>query len=403
MYKSAGVQFAGALGMHCSGLCHWDSDITQYDMVNYGPKKDVFGSLIKAIKKQGLKTLGSFHAMSPSSIWGRTSREDSTFREPTMFSDDLDYDDNWSWQQGWFERVQEAYNKYPLDMLWFDCSFGNTIAGELKGYIYKGKFNYNGKRTIGGISETWQKKLIADYYNYMEGSGKTGEVIYKVNDIPANVGMRDIENGNLDGLQYDPWMADINIMQHKYYPTTWFYNPKNPIKDANCIVDMLIDITSKNGRMLLNVPPQADGSFTSTIKKEMADIGAWLKVNGEGIYDTNPWAIYGEGPTDIVHPGQHGQGYEAGALMPKYTSDDIRYTCKNNTIYAFALAEPKNNTVHMYALGSHQKLYPGEIKSITLLGSDATIEYEQEDTELIVTLPKDRTKEYAYCLKIVRK
>lgn len=405
MYKGAGAQFAGMIAMHGSGCVHWDSDITDWNLTNHGIKKDVFGSLIKAVRKEGMKTIGTFHAIQPYGIWGRESKNNATYHNPVKLSDRVKYNEehyyDGHWMQGWFERVQETYEKYDLDLVWFDTSFGGSVGAELNGIIKNGKYNYNGtkKSKFGGISETYQKKLIADYYNYNNKKGKDVDIIYKTNDIPVNVGMRDIENGNLNGLQYDPWMADINIMQHKY-SWTWFYYPKNPLKDANCIVDMLIDITSKNGRILLNVPPKADGSFAPIIKKEMEDIGNWLKINGEGIYGTTPWTIYGEGPTDIINPGQHGQGKKAGALMPKYTYKDIRYTCKNNCIYVFSLAEPKDDTMHMHALGNHMKLYPNEIKNITLLGNKSKIKYKQTENDLIVTLPKNRKKQYAYCLKI---
>ena len=121
--------------------------------------------------------------------------------------------------------------------------------------------------------------------------------------------MRDIENGNLTGMQYDPWMTDISMLAkpNDRWDEPWFWGEGQPIKSCDFIVDMLVDVTSKNGRMLLNVPPKVDGTFDEGITRELYAIGDWLEVNGEGIYASTPWCIYGEGDTVITDAGHHGQ------------------------------------------------------------------------------------------------
>ena len=173
------------------------------------------------------------------------------------------------------------------------------------------------------------------------------------------------------------------------------------MKDANTLVDMLVDITSKNGRILLSVPPLPDGSFTPEIRHELEEIGKWLKVNGEAIYGTIPWVFYGEGPTTVIHPGHHGQGQKQGKEMAKFTEQDIRFTQKGDVLYAICLGWP-GSELAVRALGYNGKLFPGDIQEVSLLGSDENISWEQTGDALLVRFPESKPCKYAYCLKIQR-
>ena len=403
LFKEAGAQFAGPVAIHGTGCVNWDSEVTSWNSTNYGPKIDILGEMAREVRKQDMKLVATFHNVRPKGIWGEKSLADRTFIEPTDDNSKERIDQ--TWMDGWYDRIFEAVSKYNIDLAWFDTSFGNTVKGDLNNYFIDGHYVPTEGKTydIGGISERYQRKLIADYFNDAAKEGREVEVLYKTHDIPANIGMRDIENGNLNGLQYDPWIADINMMHHDK-GWTWFYSDEQSIKDANCLVDMLIDMTSKNGRLLLNVPPYADGSFAPRVVKELKDLGAWLKVNSEGIYGTTPWSIAGEGPTRIKHEGHHGQGKMKGREMAHFTAADLRYTSKGNAIYAFILDTPTDSNILFKGLGSGNKLYPGEVLNVELLGCKEALDWEHLPEGLQIKLPKaEHLGQFAHCFKVTIK
>ncbi|GAB6164024.1 alpha-L-fucosidase [Thermostilla marina] len=405
LFKAAGAQFAGPVAWHGNGLLNWDSKITDWNSVKHGPKVDIFGELAREIRKRDMKLLSSFHLCEGTAIWGPMSKENPVYLDPRKDNSKwiLGPEGRWSRESmiGWAERIEEAIDLYRPDMIWLDVSFGGTVGPELRGHFVEGRLVEGGDNSVGGVPEEFQQRIIAGYFNRAIDWGKEVAVIYKSHDIPPGIGMRDIEDGNLTGLQYDPWMADIDMNLHQHW-RSWFYNPKNGIKSTDTLIDTLVDITSKNGRVLLNVPPLPDGSFPPEVRKELLEIGEWLKINGEAIYDTIPWVFYGEGPTTVNHPGHHGQGQNGGRDIPKYTAKDIRFTQKHHFLYAICLDWPGEQMV-VRALGWKGKLYPGDIVNVSLLGYDQPVTWKQTAEALIVDMPAEPPCKYAYVLKIERR
>ena len=403
LFQAAGAQFGGPVAWHGSGMLNWDSQITDWNSVQKGPGVDIFGSLAEELRIRDMKILASFHT---STIWGPVSKDNPVYLDPSEDNDEY-YTSNEGRRgdetlQGWYDRITEAIDTYQPDIVWVDVGFGGTVGPELRSDILNGRLLDTGNNALPGLRENFQQKFISHYYNKGIEWGKEVELLYKSFDIPPGIGMRDIENGSLMGLQYDPWIADINMAHHYEWPSVWFYKAENPMKDANMLVDMLIDMTSKNGRMLLNVPPLPDGTFAEDVRTELLAMGDWLKINGEAIYGTIPWVFFGEGPNEVTSEGHHAQGRRRGADIAQFNEKDIRFTVKDNILYAICLGWP-GEELSIRALGHRGKLYPGDILSISLLGCDQEIEWEQTADALVVQFPGSPPCDFAYSLKIKRK
>ena len=208
----------------------------------------------------------------------------------------------------------------------------------------------------------------------------------------------DLERGVSNGGETVPWQTDTCIGSWHYELSVF---DRHRYKTALQVTQMLIDIVSKNGQLMLSIPLRGDGTLDEDEVQILEGLASWIAPNGEGIYSTRPWKVYGEGPSvSITAPaGQFGGARDVRA----YTAEDMRFTSKGDLLYAFVMAWPEGGKVTIKSLAQGSEHYPKDIARVELLGSNGPLNFTREATGLVVTLPEQKPNDFAYALKITAK
>jgi len=273
----------------------------------------------------------------------------------------------------WKAKIQEVIDKYKPDLMWFDFMLGGTMRSSM----------------LGGVQEKYQKDFLTYYFNKAIEWGREVEVTYKAHDLPPGVGIVDIELGRMSELTYHNWITDTDIA----VGGAWSHIQGAEYKSVETLVHNLVDNVSKNGYLLLNVGPKASGEIPEPAKERLLGIGKWLDVNGEAIYGTTSWVTYGEGPTKMGKGGHFSERQEVS-----YTAKDIRFTVKDNALYAISLGWPGDEITTR----TLKRLYKTEISSITMLGVDKELKWSMTNNGLKIKTPSEKPCKYAYTFKISR-
>lgn len=231
------------------------------------------------------------------------------------------------------------------------------------------------------------KKLCAYYYNRAEEWGKEVTINYKHEAFPPTVATFDVERGALTDISPVPWQTDTAIGKY-----SWGYRKDNEYKSSRQIITDLIDIVSKNGMLLLNIGPKPDGTITDEETTVLKELGAWLKENGEGIYETTFWKTFGEGEINSE------EGFFKDGDEKQYTEKDFRFTYKNGFIYAFQM-RPNGNDAVIKTLKKHSR-HDYIINNIKLLSTGEKLEYERNEDGLLIRLLGKISGDLPVCFKI---
>jgi alpha-L-fucosidase len=370
LYKKVGAKYFVSMATHHDDFFLWNSKIHSWNSVNMGPKKDVVGLWQKAAKKEGLRFGVSEH-LGASYTWFQKSRgADKTgpmagvpydgtnpdfeelYHPKTAENDTQWLTNNPENQKNWLACITELIDNYQPDLLYSDSELPFAEVG---------------------------RTMLAHYYNQdMSKNGGNLQAVYTCKMNPSNgKWVQDVERGALDSISPYPWQTDTSIGD-------WYYRTGQKYMTGTQVIQMLIDIVSKNGNLLINVVQTPEGDLEPDVLTILDEIGKWTPINGEGIYGTRPWKVYGEGPSTQKNQAK-GQFGGVKDVRP-YEASDIRFTTKGETLYAFCMSAPKGD-IKITSLGKTSKLNNKAIASVKILGSNAKLAWKQEDGALVITKP----------------
>ena len=394
-----------------------------WNSTKIGPKKDLIAGWEKAARKNGLYFGVSVHAAHAWSWMETAQRSDKS----GPFAG-VAYDGKLSKADGkgkWWDGLdpQELYEQnHPLSansqnnvMIHKQWNWGNGVSVPSKEYCEK---FYN--RTIDLIDSynpdmvyfddtafpLWPisdagLRIAAHMYNRsIRKNGSLEAVIFGkiLDDLQRKCMVWDIERGQSNAIEPLPWQTDTCIGAWHYDRT--IYNNKR-YKSAKTVIHTLADVVSKNGNLLLSIPVRGNGTIDEQERAIVEEIGKWMAVNSDAIYDTRPWAVFGEGPAMESAAPISAQGFNEGKGKP-FTSLDIRFTTKNNVVYAVVMGWPENGQVLIKSMKEGTNNLNKSIENVKMLGMDSNLSFKQTAEGLTVNLPERKPElSYAFALRIV--
>ena len=417
LYKSAGAQYFMAMANHHDNLDLWNSKYHKWNSVKVGPKKNIIAGWEKAARSNGLPFGVSVHA-SHAWMWyepaqlsdkkgelagvpydGKLTKADGKGtwwegldpQELYAQNHELSKGYNWEWKEGiittpskeycnkFYNRTIDLINKYDPDLVYFDDSQlplwpVSDVGLRIAAHVYNKSIKEHGelRAVINGkiLDENQRKAMVWD-----------------------------IERGQANEIQPLPWQTDTCI-------GGWHYDrglyERNGYKTSATVIQTLVDIVSKNGNLMLNIPVRGDGSIDEKERKIVEQIGQWMKINGESIYGTRPWKIFGEGPAQQNTAKLDGPGFNEGKGKA-FTHEDIRFATKGDHLYATAMGWPENGKLIIKSLAKNSEHFPKEIQKIEWFPTKQTLTFERNENGLIVSLPEKTSDEltYANVIKIL--
>ena len=393
LYRRSGARYFVALAAHCDNVDLWDSP-HPWNTTAVGPRRDIVGAWQRAARSVGLPFGLSFHnnwtwrwldvahgtdpetgephdgardhagiGPDPGRLYPPPHRPGAA-PPPEIAAD-------------FYHRVRTALDRYRPDLVYLD---DGRLPFDLGSVVQSEPIS-----TLG-------LEVLADYYTDCPTGG-----IVTIKDVPAEdrtAVVLDSERRQLDGIQDHPWQFDTSDGEwFDCAGTEDFFHPR---KTSRQVIHTLVDVVSKNGCLLLNVPQRADGTLDDHARTLLAEVGAWLDVCGEGIYDTVPWRRFGEGRTGLGGT----QGYEGYNEADRdYGADDLRFTCRDDQVYATLLGWPADRRAVITSLGTDQAPADRDPSQVTLLGH-GPVTWRREPAALIIDLPPDPPTRSASMIKI---
>ena len=392
LYKKAGAKYFCSMAVHHDGFDLWDSKYQpRWNSAAMGPKRDIVGAFKKAAEKEGLRFAVSEH-LAPSYHWFSTSHaSDKTGPLAGVpydganpaFADlyhDLPKDypyGQWvndrqapdPWRLHYFRRIKDLVDNYQPDLLYTD---GDIFFEQYGLAIVANLYNLDAKRHGGRCEAVYTSKLASDC--------QTGTCVL------------DWERGVAAGISANPWQTDTCIGD-------WHYNREAKYKTPKQVIDLLVDIVSRNGNLMLNFPLPNSGELDYEELVILDETAKWMAINSEGIHATRPWKTFGDGPAATAPPSSGGTRFnEAG--RHDLTAEEVRFTTKGDTMYAFIMGWPEKQAV-VKPLATTSTFSPPKIQNVELLGYKDKVRWTQDENGLTVLMPEQKPCDHAITLKIV--
>lgn len=370
LFKAAGADYVIPVAEHHDGFAMYDCSRSPWTATKLGPRRDVIGELAAAVRQHDMMFGLSSHR---AEHWwffegGRefaSDVQDERYSslygpaQPQATQPDAPFLDDW------LARTRELVELYQPEIIYFDW------------WIEQPAF------------APYLQQFAAYYYNQAAERQRGVVINYKEAGFPEGAAVYDVERGQLAGIRALPWQTDTSISK-----SSWCHIQDQDYKTAQSIIGDLIDIVSKNGRLLLNVGPRADGTIANQEVAILHEIGGWLQINGEAIYGTRPWHTFGEGPTEVSG------GKFTDTQRQAFTSQDIRFTTRADTLYAICLGQPES-AVDIRSLGSGSAVAADRIAAITMLGSPDALSWSQHESGLVIQPPARLSSDHPVTFKIV--
>ncbi|MCP9235850.1 alpha-L-fucosidase [Lewinella sp. JB7] len=367
LMQDAGARWGGPVAQHHDGFAMWDSELNPWNAADMGPKRDITGELTAALRKRDMKVITSFHH-------ARNLQRNAADREhwdgwsshypynPAYATGSEDPKLRWlygnvpekEWYPYWLGQLEEVIDQYNPDIIWFDV-------------------------WLNLIPEQYRKEFVAYYFNHATARNQEVVIAHKKDDLPIEVSVLDIEQGGKTDVSERVWLTDITLSNK-----SWSYVEGQTYKDPALVLRNFIDVVSKNGVVLLNISPRADGSIPQEQKDVLHTMGDWLKKYGEAIYDTRPRSKYGFGNAKSKENRFGGQ-----TATIEYSASDVRYTESKDhkAIYAIFLGAPEPGEVELDGLGAIDFPPKTPVKRVTVLGTDTELEFAFDVHDNYIVIP----------------
>jgi len=362
LFREAGAQYVVPVAEHHDGFAMYRSGLNPWNAAAMGPHRDVIGELAEAVRRRAMVFGLSTHRAEHWWFFNGGMACDSDVRDPRHASlygpaQPRHLAPGKQFLDEWAEHTIELVDAYEPQLLYFDW------------WIHRPAYT------------PYLPNLAAHYYNRLADAGLEPVLTYKDGAFPIGTAVEDVERGTSATLRPRPWQACTAVSRE-----SWCYVEHPDYKTPRELACTLVDTVAKNGCLLLNVGPKADGTIAEAEARILRDVGTWLAVNGEAVYGTRPWIVYGEGPTKSV------AGKFSEQDQVAYGPRDLRFTSREGLLYVLCLAPPENGLIEIRSLGTDLALYPETITRIELLGHTGEfeprpLEFAHDPRALTVRLP----------------